>query len=116
MPNHAEDLGRTLLEQRGSLTAAICQKAVDEAAAKIERDKALRGIDGLISDLRTFLMRNQSDPEKCLAEMRRVLLKSTEILRPSGDAPKNPTPPNGDKAKAKTPDANIRPLQGGKPS
>ena len=105
MADHARELGQFLLEQRGSLTTEVCKKAVDDAAAMIERDKALRGVEGLIADLRTYLMRNQSDPEACLAEIRRVLLKSTEMMRKSPDA-KNPSSTNGDKAKGTKADAS----------
>lgn len=114
MADHARELGQFLLEQRGSLTTEVCKKAVDDAAARIERDKALRGVDGLIADLRIWLARNQSDPEACLAELRRVLLRSTEILRKSPDAPKNPSPTNGDKAKGTASHTDAGRLPSGK--
>ena len=114
MANHAEDLGRTLLEQRGSLTADICKKAVEEAAARIEKDAALKGVQGLINDLRVYLMRNQSDVEKCLAEIRRVLLRSSEIMRQKSDAPTNPTPKNGNAAKATEEDSRSGSVPSGK--
>jgi hypothetical protein len=99
MANHAEELGRILLEHRGSLTVEVCKKAVDDAAAKIEKDLALTGVKGLIHNLQVFLMRNHSEPEACLTEIRRVLLTASDLMRkPSGNA-KIPAKANGDSPK-----------------
>ncbi len=116
MADHLHDLGKTLYEQRGSLTTEVCKKAVEDAIAKIEREQALTGVHGQIERLRTYLMKNQSDPERCLAEIRRMLLVCEQILVKSKDAPKIPPKANGDAAKGKEANSGSSAVSQGKPT
>lgn len=93
MANHAEELGKHLLAQQGSLTTGICKDAVEAAAAAIREDQAKAELKSLGYWL---VLNGHRGSESCLHKIRETALKVRKILRPSS----NGTPQNSDPPKA----------------